>query len=77
MDIIMAVRPVSLSLFLYVFEKMKKKKTPLFYFLFCGWHSWGLGAIIPLTHSHMCFGHWAVGLGTGVDVAGKAEVPKL
>lgn len=60
-----------------VFEKMKKKKTPLFYFLFCGWHSWGLGAIIPLTHSHMCFGHWAVGLGTGVDVAGKAEVPKL
>ena len=56
---------------------MKKKITPLFYFLFCGWHSWGLGAIIPLTHSHMCFGHWAVGLGTGVDVAGKAEVPKL
>ena len=56
-------------------KKTPKQKTPLFYFLFCGCHSRGLGAIIPLTHSQVCFGHWAVGLGTGVDVAGEVEAP--
>ena len=54
---------------------MKKKKTPLFTLPFCGWHPWGLGAILTLTPSHTCSDQRAVRLGAGVDMAAEVEAP--